>query len=88
MQVFFWVAFLIIIAIALFAVQNSSAQPITIKFLTWQFQTSLIYTILGSILLGILITLLFWIPMAIRTSFHRRRLDQTVSDPNKTSSSI
>jgi uncharacterized integral membrane protein len=77
MQVFFWTAFLIIIAVALFAVQNSGAQPVVIKFLyIWEFETSLVYTILGSVILGILIALLFWIPRAIRGTLQKKKLNQ------------
>ena len=61
MQFFYWLIFLIAIGIAIFAVQNSSAPLVTIKFLIWRFQTSLVYTILGSIVLGILFALLLWI---------------------------
>jgi len=79
MQVFFWVAFLIIITVAFFAVQNSGAPPVVIKFLLWKFETSLVYTILGSILLGIFIVLLFWIPRAIRGSLQKKKLDQKIT---------
>jgi uncharacterized integral membrane protein len=76
MKVFFWIAFLIVIAVAIFAVQNSDAPIITIKFLFWRFETSLVYTILGSIGLGILLTLLFWIPRALRASFRSKKSNQ------------
>jgi uncharacterized integral membrane protein len=79
MQAFFWVIFLIVIGIAIFAVQNSNAPLVTIKLLLWKFDTSLVYTILGSIGLGILITLLFWIPRAIRGSLRKRKLPQETS---------
>ncbi len=69
MQFFYWLAFLVVIGIATFAVQNSSASPVVIKFLIWKFETSLVYTILGSILSGILLSLLFWIPKVVRASF-------------------
>jgi uncharacterized integral membrane protein len=69
MQIFYLVALLIAIGIAVFAIQNSSAPFVTIKFLFWKFETSLVYTILGSIGLGIIITLLFWIPRFIRSTF-------------------
>jgi uncharacterized integral membrane protein len=72
MQVFFWIVFIIIIGVALFAVQNSDAPPILIKFLIWKFETSLVYTILGSIGVGILIVLLFWIPKTIWASIHKK----------------
>ncbi len=79
MQVFIYVAFLIVIGVAIFAIQNSDAPLIMIKFLIWKFETSLIYTILGSMGLGIVITLLFWIPRAIRASFKKKKRDQEIS---------
>lgn len=76
MKVFLWIAFLIVIAVAIFAVQNSDAPIVTIKFLFWRFETSLVYIILGSISLGILFTLLFWIPRALRASFRSKKPNQ------------
>jgi uncharacterized integral membrane protein len=80
MQFFFWLAFLVVIGMAIFAVQNSTAPSVVMKFLIWRFETSLIYTILGSIGLGILITLLFWIPRAIRASSRRKKLFKEIED--------
>jgi len=79
MKVFFWIAFLIVIAVAIFAVQNSDAPLITLKFLFWKFETSLVYIILGSIGLGILFTLLFWIPRALRVAFRSKKSNQGLS---------
>jgi len=78
MQFFYWVILLIAIGIAVFAIQNSNAPLVTIKFLFWELQTSLIYTLFGSIVLGILITLLFLIPRAIRSSFEWQKTPQEV----------
>ena len=78
MQFFYWLMFLIVVAVAIFAVQNSAAPLITIKFLIWKFETSLVYTILGSIGLGILFTLLFWIPRAVRASFKAKKSNHQV----------
>jgi uncharacterized integral membrane protein len=78
MQIFLWIVLLIVVGIAIFAVQNSNAQVVTIKFLLWEYKTSLVYTILGSIGLGVLITLLFWIPRAIRASFRKRNTNQEI----------
>jgi uncharacterized integral membrane protein len=78
MKVFLWVAFLIIIAVAIFAVQNSAAPLITIKFLLWKFETSLVYTVLGSIGLGILFILLFWVPRALRASFRSKKSNHEI----------
>lgn len=79
MQIFVWIAFLIAIGIAFFAIQNSNAPLVTIKFLFWKFETSLVYTILGSIGLGILLTLLFWIPRVIRAYFRTKKLPSEIS---------
>lgn len=76
MKVLLWIAFLILVAIAIFAVQNSSASPVIIKFLIWKFETSLVHTILGSITAGILLTLLFWIQRAIGSSLRKRELNK------------
>jgi uncharacterized integral membrane protein len=76
MQIFTWVVLFVVISIAIFAVQNSGAPLVTIKFLFWKFETSLAYTVLGSIALGILVTLLLWIPRAIRTFLQRKNEHQ------------
>jgi len=73
MQFFYWLMFLIAVAVAIFAIQNSAAPLITMKFLIWKFDTSLVYTILGSIGLGIVFTLLLWIPRALRAAFRARK---------------
>ena len=78
MKIFLWIAFLILVAVAIFAVQNSSASLVTIKFLIWKFETYLVYAILGSIGLGILIMLLFWIPRVLRASFRSKMPDQKI----------
>jgi len=80
MQFVYWVALLAIVGIAIFAVQNSTAPSIVIKFLIWRFETPLSYTILGSIGAGILITLFFWIPRAIRASIRLKELKEEVKN--------
>jgi uncharacterized integral membrane protein len=72
MRIFSWIAFLILIGVAIFAIQNSSAAPVMIKFLAWRFETSLVFTILGSIVLGCILTLFLWISRTIRHSFKKR----------------
>jgi len=76
MQIFYWIVLLIVVGIAVFAIQNSNAPLVMIKLLLWKFETSLVYTILGSVVLGILITLLFWIPRAIRASLRKKNVHQ------------
>lgn len=83
MQFFYWLTLVVVIAISIFAVQNSSASPVIVKFLIWQFETSLIYTIFGSIGAGILMTLFFWIPRAIKSSIHTRELKRQIENLEK-----
>lgn len=78
MQFFFWLAFLIVIGLAIFAIQNSTAPSVVMKFIIWKFETSLTYTILGSIGCGMLIILLLWIPRGIKTSFRVRNLKKRI----------
>lgn len=74
MQVFLWLSFGVILGVTIFVIQNSTAPPVAIKFLLWNFETSLIYTILGSVGLGILFILFLWIPRAIRASLQAKNL--------------
>ena len=79
MQIFFIIAFVLAIGIAIFAIQNSDADMVVMLFLTWEYRTSLVYTLLGGIGLGILLTILCWIPRAIKTSLQMRRLKRQIS---------
>jgi len=78
MQFFFWLAFLVAIGITIFAVQNSTAPAVTIKFLSWEFGTSLMSTLMLSLGLGMLIILLLWIPTAIRASLRAKKLRKEI----------
>jgi|SRR3990172_6634668 len=78
MQIFYLIMLLIAIGIAIFAVQNSNIPLITMKFLIWRFETSLIYTILGSIGIGILMSLFFWIPRTVKTSIRSKGLRKEI----------
>lgn len=83
MQFFYWFVLLIAVGIAIFALQNSNAPPITVKFLVWQFETSLIYTLLGSTGVGILVILSLWIPRAIRSSMRLRESKKKIQNLEK-----
>ncbi len=74
MRLFLFLASLAVMAGSIFAVQNSTASPVMMKFLFWRFETSLVYCILGSMGLGMLVVILLWIPRAIRGSFSTRTL--------------
>ncbi len=83
MQFFYWLVLLIAVGIAIFALQNSSAPLITVKFLIWKFETSLIYTLLGSAGVGVLMILFLWIPRAIRASMQSRELRKKIENLEK-----
>jgi uncharacterized integral membrane protein len=78
MQIFPGLSLGILICAAIFAIQNSTAPPVAMKFLLWNFETSLIYTVLGSMGIGMLIILFLWIPRAIRGSFRARNLKKEI----------
>jgi uncharacterized integral membrane protein len=80
MPILFYLALVLAAFIAIFAVQNSSADPVLIRFLFWEFKTSLVYALLGSVCTGIVLTLLFWLQRSIRKS---RRMKQKVSTGQK-----
>jgi uncharacterized integral membrane protein len=78
MQFFLWLVLLVVIGVAIFVFQNSTAPPVVTKFLFWNFETSLIYTILISVGSGMLIILLPWIPRSIKASFRERNLKKQI----------
>jgi len=80
MQFFYWLMLAIIIGVAIFAVQNSSAPLVAMRFLFWKFETSLVYTILGSMGVGILMTFFFWIPKAIKSSIRSKELKKQIEN--------
>lgn len=83
MQFFYWLVLLIAVGIAVFALQNSTAPLITVKFLLWSFETSLIYALLGSAAVGILMILFLWIPRAIHASLTSRELKKKIENLEK-----
>jgi uncharacterized integral membrane protein len=83
MQFSYWFVLLMAVGIAIFTLQNSSAPLITVKFLLWKFETSLIYTLLGSTMIGMLIILSLWIPRAIRSSMRSRELKKKIENLEK-----
>ena len=78
MQFFYWLILVLAIGMAIFMVQNSTAPSVVIKFLFWNFETSLIYTILVSVGSGMLIILFLWIPRSIKASFRQKTLKKEI----------
>lgn len=71
------VALLLAIGTAVFALQNTDA--VTVKFLVWEYQTSLVLVILGSVGSGVILALLASIGGRWKTSRTRRSLATTVT---------
>jgi uncharacterized integral membrane protein len=80
MQVFYWFILIVAVCVAVFAIQNSSAPPITIKFFLWKLETSLIYTLLGSIGTGMIVILFLWLPRAIQSSIRTKELQRKIAN--------
>src|SRR4030067_3469369 len=78
MQIFLWLALVLFIGVAIFTIQNSTAPPLVMKFLFWNLETSLIYTLLASFGSGILVILLLWIPRSIKASFRVKHLKKEI----------
>ena len=78
MQIFLWLGFLMVLGVAIFVVQNSTAPSVVMKFLFWNVETSLIYTILVSVGSGMLTILFLWIPRAIKASSRVRDLKKEI----------
>jgi uncharacterized integral membrane protein len=78
MQFFLWLAFLVVVGVAIFTIQNSAAPPVVMKFLFWDFETSLIYTILVSVGSGMLTILFLWVPRSIKASFREKHLRKEI----------
>jgi uncharacterized integral membrane protein len=68
-----------VIGEAIFVIQNLAAPVIVMNFLFWKLQTSPTDIIFQSIGLGMIITLLLWIPRGIRNSFRIRNLKKRVA---------
>jgi putative membrane protein len=83
MRFFYWLVLLMAAGIAVFAIQNSSAPLLTLKFLIWKFETSLIYALLGSAGVGILMIFFLWIPRAIRSSMRSRESRKKIENLEK-----
>jgi uncharacterized integral membrane protein len=71
------------IGIAIFAIQNSSAPLIALRFLVWKFETSLVYALLGSAGVGILMILFLWVPRAIRASLRSSESKKKIENLEK-----
>jgi uncharacterized integral membrane protein len=78
MQVFYWLILLMVIGLVIFFIQNAPAPTLSLRFLAWQVETSLIYTLLGAIGWGVFIIFFLWIPTAIRGSLRTRHLKKEI----------
>ena len=70
------IAFILALATAAFALQNTDA--VIMKFLIWQYQTSLVLVILASAMSGVILALLASLGSRWRDTRTKRSLDATV----------
>lgn len=82
MQIFIILALLISIVAVVFALQNTAV--VTVSFLLWSFEGSLALVLLGTLLVGVLISLLASTPGLVRgkwnTSRERKKLTTLVTE--------
>jgi lipopolysaccharide assembly protein A len=71
-----FIAFLFAILIAVFALQNTVA--VSVHFLVWDYDTSLVLIILGSAMLGAMLTFLASLGPRFKRARHTRQLEETV----------
>ncbi len=83
MQLSYWIVLLMALGIAIFAIQNVSVSLISLKFIVWNFETSLLYTLLGSAGIGMLMILFLWIPRAIKASLRLREYKKKIENLEK-----
>jgi uncharacterized integral membrane protein len=83
MQFSLWLVLVVVVGVAIFAFQNSTAPPVVMKFLFWNFETSLIFTILISVGSGMLIILLLWIRTSIKASFRVKHSKKKIEVPER-----
>ncbi len=74
LRISIFLVFIVVLCIGIFALQNSSAPPIQVKFLFWQLDTSMVYALLSTLGAGILVILILLIPSALKNSFRIRTL--------------
>jgi uncharacterized integral membrane protein len=67
------VALILLLVVAAFALQNTDV--VTVQFLLWDYQASLVLIILGAVLLGTLLAILASIGPRIRRARELRRLE-------------
>ena len=70
-------AFLLALGTAVFALQNTDS--VTIKFLLWEYQTSLVLVIFGSVGTGVILALLAFLGGSWKDSRTRRSLESTIN---------
>ena len=70
------ITFLLILGVTVFALQNGKATEV--KFLIWEYNSSLVLVILGSCLIGAAIMAIMTWPSMIKKHFKERRLVRQV----------
>lgn len=68
---------LLCIVVALFAVQNAVA--VSLNFIFWSFESSLVLVILGSFLFGLLVATCFMLSMKAKHYLHDRKMREELA---------
>lgn len=64
---------ILLVAVAIFAVENSGA--VALQFAVWHFNSSLVYVLLGSVVVGMLAATIFWSGRLLALRRRLRELD-------------
>ncbi|MDY6863337.1 MAG: LapA family protein [Thermodesulfobacteriota bacterium] len=76
MHILLAIGFVLALIVSVFAVQNSTS--ITIEFLFWEFNTSLVMVIMGSTAFGAIITAIFSIPGYMKNKLKIKKLTKKI----------
>ncbi len=76
MQVFIVLALLVLVFAVIFALQNTAA--VTINFLFWQFHGSLALGLIISLVAGLVISFLAYLPTLLRSRWSGRKLRKQI----------
>lgn len=74
MMLYLLFALVFSLLVAVFAIQNSL--PVSVSFVTWSFQTSLVIVILGAATFGALAVISLAVPMQLKARWDLKRVRQ------------
>ncbi len=78
MNISFFITFLLILGITVFAMQNG--MPLEVRFLFWGFKSSLVAVIFGSSMVGAAIMAIITVPKVVKKHLRERSLTKQVHE--------